>query len=217
MAKATKKRVAARKKSLKRGKASTKPARKMAAKHATPKKAKSKIQRAGMSAKKPAAKKKRPPEIAERMVCHRFRPKAKAREPLASLPLPRPQDARQPAIATPSRADPAQARDQHHLPIREFQRIVMGRGVVHVDRILLSDYRRSPRQRRHHSSRLRARSARSARSSSPATRSPRWARIGWPNWTTGPMGSQRSTRPKRTKRAGCTGMARATKCGLCAF
>jgi hypothetical protein len=66
MAKATKKRVAARKKSLKRGKASTKPARKMAAKHATPKKAKSKIQRAGMSAKKPAAKKKRPPETAER-------------------------------------------------------------------------------------------------------------------------------------------------------
>ena len=45
MAKATKKRVAARKKSLKRGKASTKPARKMAAKHAIPKKAKSKIQR----------------------------------------------------------------------------------------------------------------------------------------------------------------------------
>src|SRR5262249_8055822 len=57
-----KKRVAARKKSLKRGKASTKPARKMAAKHATPKKAKSKVQRAGMSAKKPSAKKKRPPE-----------------------------------------------------------------------------------------------------------------------------------------------------------
>src|SRR6516165_11991054 len=27
----------------------------------------------------------------------------------------------------------AQARDQHHLPIREFQRIVMSRGVVHVD------------------------------------------------------------------------------------
>ena len=66
MAKATKKRVAARKKSLKRGKASTKPARKMAAKHATPKKAKSKIQRAGMSAKKPAVKKKRPLETAER-------------------------------------------------------------------------------------------------------------------------------------------------------
>jgi hypothetical protein len=65
MAKA-KKRVAARKKSLKRGKASTKPARKMAAKHTTPKKAKSKIQRAGMSAKKSAAKKKRPPETAER-------------------------------------------------------------------------------------------------------------------------------------------------------
>src|SRR5215470_11508758 len=32
----------------------------------------------------------------------RFRPKAKAREPLASLPLPRPQDARQLAIATRS-------------------------------------------------------------------------------------------------------------------
>src|SRR5262249_21099808 len=27
----------------------------------------------------------------------------------------------------------AQARDQHHLPVREFQRIVMGHGVVHVD------------------------------------------------------------------------------------
>jgi hypothetical protein len=65
MAKA-KKRVAARKKSSKRGKASAKPARKMAAKHATPKKAKSKVQRMGMSAKKPAAKKKRPPETAER-------------------------------------------------------------------------------------------------------------------------------------------------------
>ena len=65
MAKA-KKRVAARKKSSKRGKASAKPARKMAAKHATPKKAKSKVQRVGMSANKPAAKKKRPPETAER-------------------------------------------------------------------------------------------------------------------------------------------------------
>ena len=27
----------------------------------------------------------------------------------------------------------AQARDQHHLPVREFQRIVMSHGVVHVD------------------------------------------------------------------------------------
>jgi hypothetical protein len=63
MAKA-KKRVSARKKSLKHGKASTKPARKMAAKRATPKKVKSKIQRAGMSAN--AAKKKRPPETAKR-------------------------------------------------------------------------------------------------------------------------------------------------------
>src|SRR6516162_3028308 len=27
----------------------------------------------------------------------------------------------------------AQARDQHHLPVRELQRIVMGHGVVHVD------------------------------------------------------------------------------------
>src|SRR6516165_11767806 len=27
----------------------------------------------------------------------------------------------------------AQARDQHHLPVREFQRIVMGHGVVYVD------------------------------------------------------------------------------------
>ena len=66
MAKA-KKRVAARKKSSKRGKPSAKPARKMAAKHATPKKAKSKVRRAGMSATKPVAKKKRPPEKAEKV------------------------------------------------------------------------------------------------------------------------------------------------------
>jgi hypothetical protein len=65
MAKA-KKRVAARKKSSKRGKASVRPARKMAAKHATPKKAMSKIRRAGMSATEPVAKKKRPPETAGR-------------------------------------------------------------------------------------------------------------------------------------------------------
>ena len=62
MAKA-KKRVAARKKSSKRGKASAKPARKKAAKHATLKK--SKAQRAGMSAKKSAARKKRTPEAVE--------------------------------------------------------------------------------------------------------------------------------------------------------
>ena len=65
MAKA-KKRVAARKKSSKRGNVSAKPARKMAAKRATPKKAKSKVRRAGMSATKLVAKKKRPPERAER-------------------------------------------------------------------------------------------------------------------------------------------------------
>ncbi len=56
MAKA-KKRVATRKKSLKRGK--TKPARKKAAKHTALKKAKSKVQRAGKSATKPTAPKKR--------------------------------------------------------------------------------------------------------------------------------------------------------------
>src|SRR6516165_1420508 len=65
MAKA-KKRVAARKKSSKRGKASTKPASKMATKHPTPKKTKSKVQRAGVSTKKSPAKKKRPPETMER-------------------------------------------------------------------------------------------------------------------------------------------------------
>jgi hypothetical protein len=27
----------------------------------------------------------------------------------------------------------AQAREQHHLPVGEFQRVVMGHGVVHVD------------------------------------------------------------------------------------
>ena len=65
MAKA-KKRVAVRKKSSKRGKASTKPASKMATKHPTPKKTKSKVQRAGVNTKKSPAKKKRPPETMER-------------------------------------------------------------------------------------------------------------------------------------------------------
>jgi len=65
MAKA-KKRVAVRKKSSKRGKASTKPARKMATKHPTLKKTKSTVQRAGMSTTKSPAKKKRPPETMER-------------------------------------------------------------------------------------------------------------------------------------------------------
>jgi hypothetical protein len=64
MAKA-KKRVALRKKSSKRGKASAKPARK-AAKNAMPKKAKPKVQRARMGTKKSPAKKKRPPETMER-------------------------------------------------------------------------------------------------------------------------------------------------------
>jgi hypothetical protein len=65
MAKA-KKRVATRKKSSKRGKASAKPARKKAAKRMTPKKAKSKIRRAGEGAPKPMAKKKRPPKTPAR-------------------------------------------------------------------------------------------------------------------------------------------------------
>jgi len=70
MAKA-KKRVAARKKGSKRGNVSTKPARELAAKRATPKKAKSKARRGGMSAKKPAAEKKRPPDTAaRRQVAH---------------------------------------------------------------------------------------------------------------------------------------------------
>ena len=57
MAKA-KKRVAARKKSSKRGKASAKPARKKVAKRAAPKKSKSKVRRAKkMSAPKSAARK----------------------------------------------------------------------------------------------------------------------------------------------------------------
>jgi|SRR5262249_31217207 hypothetical protein len=64
MAKA-KKRVAARKKSSKRGNANAKPAHKMAAKHATLKKAKSRVQRGGASAKKPAVKRKKPPKMVE--------------------------------------------------------------------------------------------------------------------------------------------------------
>jgi hypothetical protein len=62
MAKA-KKRVAARMKDSKRGKATAKPVRKKAAKLATPKKAKSKVRRAGMG---PAAKKNRRPKTAAR-------------------------------------------------------------------------------------------------------------------------------------------------------
>jgi hypothetical protein len=61
----TEKRVAVRKKSSKRGKATAKPARKVAAKHATPKKAKSKVQHAGMRTKKPAPKKKQTLEPVE--------------------------------------------------------------------------------------------------------------------------------------------------------
>jgi hypothetical protein len=69
MAKA-KKRVAARKRSSKRGKANAKPARKLAAKQATSRKAKSKVKRTAVSAKKPiakkpAGKKKQPPEPME--------------------------------------------------------------------------------------------------------------------------------------------------------
>jgi hypothetical protein len=65
MAKA-KKRVAAHAKSSKRGKASGKPAHKKAAKRAMPKKAKSKVRRAGMSAPTSSTKKKQPPKIAAR-------------------------------------------------------------------------------------------------------------------------------------------------------
>ena len=65
MAKA-KKRVATRKKSSKRGKASAKPGRKRAARQATPKEAKYKVRRAGSGAPKPAVKKKRPPMTAAR-------------------------------------------------------------------------------------------------------------------------------------------------------
>jgi hypothetical protein len=67
MAKA-KKRVAARKKSSKRGKASVKPTRKKAAKRATPKKAKSKLRRASKSTPKLAGGEKRMPEVAETRV-----------------------------------------------------------------------------------------------------------------------------------------------------
>ena len=63
MAKA-KKRVAARSKSSKRGKASAKPARKKVAKRAAPKKSKSNGQRAKMS----APKRKRPPKTAARKI-----------------------------------------------------------------------------------------------------------------------------------------------------
>jgi hypothetical protein len=68
MAKA-KKRVAARKQNWKRGKASAKvsanAARKITAKRATLKKAKSKIRRAGSSTKRPAARKRREPQMVE--------------------------------------------------------------------------------------------------------------------------------------------------------
>jgi hypothetical protein len=61
MAKA-KKRVAARKGSSKRGKASAKPARKLTAKRAMPKKVRAKVRRA----KKPAAKQKHRPATVDR-------------------------------------------------------------------------------------------------------------------------------------------------------
>ena len=64
MAKA-KKRVAARKRSSKRGKADDKPVRKLAAKQGTLRRAKSKVKRAAVSANKPAAKKKRPTKPAK--------------------------------------------------------------------------------------------------------------------------------------------------------
>ena len=65
MAKA-KKRVAVRKKSSKRGKASAKPRRKAMAKHTTLKKAKPKVQPTGMNAKKPTTRKKRSIKTVER-------------------------------------------------------------------------------------------------------------------------------------------------------
>jgi hypothetical protein len=67
MAKA-KKRVATRKKSSKRGKASAEPPRKKAAKRTTPKRAKSKVRRAVRRGAEPMAKKQRPSKIAERKV-----------------------------------------------------------------------------------------------------------------------------------------------------
>jgi hypothetical protein len=60
-----KKHVATRTKSSKRGKANAKPARKLAAKQVTPRKAKSKVKRTAVNAKRPAAKKKRPPQPME--------------------------------------------------------------------------------------------------------------------------------------------------------
>jgi hypothetical protein len=66
MAKKAKKRVATRKKSSKRGKASAKPARKKAAKRTAPKKAKAKVRRTSKTAPKPAVTKKWPPKSASR-------------------------------------------------------------------------------------------------------------------------------------------------------
>jgi len=60
-----KKHVAARKKSSKRRKTNAKPARKLAAKRATPRKAKSKVKRTAVNAKRPVAKKKRPSQPME--------------------------------------------------------------------------------------------------------------------------------------------------------
>jgi hypothetical protein len=65
------------------------------------------------------------------LVCHRFRPKAKAREPLASLLPLRPQDVRHRQLQHRRALSLAQAREEHY--IGEFQRIVMGHGVVHVN------------------------------------------------------------------------------------
>src|SRR5262245_52078253 len=67
MAKAKKRVAAVRKKSSKRGKASTKPRRKAMAKHTTLKKAKFKVQPTGMNAKKPTTRKKRSRKTVERL------------------------------------------------------------------------------------------------------------------------------------------------------
>src|SRR5436189_6211741 len=62
-----------------------------------------------------------------------FRPKGQARGPLASPPpwWRRMCSGRQ--LQHGCTLALAKAREQHRLPVRKFQRIVMGHGVVHVD------------------------------------------------------------------------------------
>src|SRR5580704_17183799 len=66
-------------------------------------------------------------------MCSPMRTTTKFREPLRSPALPQIQDGLRRAIAGRCPLTFTQSREQDHLPVREFQRIVMRHGVAHVD------------------------------------------------------------------------------------